>query len=282
MMESLTLNDEQEMMAAMGLPIAFSSSKRPFHVSDDEEGDNVREEDDEEDGCELTVESTRKRKKNKKKRRKIDPDNISKYYAQRYRIFSLFDEGIQLDHESWYSTTPEEIARHIAKKCVENQPCIILDPFCGVGGNIIQFALASDQVMVIASDIDPDKVTMAKHNAKIYGVQDRISFLVNDFFKLVDQIKCKIDLIFLSPPWGGPEYLTHKEYSLSMMSPDGFDIYNAARKLTKNIAYLLPRNIDNEEINSLLEPGEVVEIEKNIVNKKTKTLTAYFGMKTDE
>lgn len=278
MMESVALNDEQEMMAAMGLPIAFSSSKRPFHVSDDEEDDNVREDDDEEDECESTVGSTRKRKRNKKKQRKIDPNNISKYYAQRYRLFSLFDEGIQLDHESWYSTTPEEIAKHIAQKCMKSQPCVILDPFCGVGGNIIQFALASDQIMVIASDIDPYKVTMAKHNAKIYGVQDRISFLVDDFFRLVDQINCKIDLIFLSPPWGGPEYLAHKEYSLSMMTPDGFDIYNAARKLTKNIAYLLPRNIDNDEINSLLKPGEVVEIEKNIVNKKTKTLTAYFGI----
>lgn len=39
--------------------------------------------------------------------------------------------------ESWYSVTPEIISRHIAERC----SCyLIIDPFCGAGGNIIQFA----------------------------------------------------------------------------------------------------------------------------------------------
>lgn len=39
--------------------------------------------------------------------------------------------------ESWYSVTPEIISRHIAERC----SCyLIVDPFCGAGGNIIQFA----------------------------------------------------------------------------------------------------------------------------------------------
>ena len=43
--------------------------------------------------------------------------HISKYWAQRYRLFSLYDEGVKLDHESWYSVTPEKIAQHIAERC---------------------------------------------------------------------------------------------------------------------------------------------------------------------
>ena len=43
--------------------------------------------------------------------------HISKYWAQRYRLFSLFDDGVMLDHESWYSVTPEKIAQHIAERC---------------------------------------------------------------------------------------------------------------------------------------------------------------------
>jgi len=35
-----------------------------------------------------------------------------KYYDQRYRLFSRYDEGIVLDTEGWYSTTPEVV--HIA------------------------------------------------------------------------------------------------------------------------------------------------------------------------
>lgn len=57
---------------------------------------------------------------------------------------------------------------------------------------------------VIAIDIDPRKIKMAKHNAAIYGVSDRIDFIVGDFLTLVHSFKA--DVIFLSPPWGGPSY----------------------------------------------------------------------------
>ncbi|GFS52025.1 trimethylguanosine synthase [Trichonephila clavipes] len=67
------------------------------------------------------------------------PDNpeFKKYWSQRYRLFSLFDEGIKLDKESWFSVTPEQIAYHIAERCSCD---VIVDAFCGAGGNTIQFA----------------------------------------------------------------------------------------------------------------------------------------------
>jgi len=37
-----------------------------------------------------------------------------KYRAQRKRLCTKFDSGIQLDKESWYSVTPKAIANHIA------------------------------------------------------------------------------------------------------------------------------------------------------------------------
>jgi len=40
--------------------------------------------------------------------------------------------------ESWYSVTPEVISRMIAKRCTCD---LIIDGFCGAGGNTIQFAL---------------------------------------------------------------------------------------------------------------------------------------------
>jgi trimethylguanosine synthase len=40
-----------------------------------------------------------------------------------------------MDEESWYSVTPEHIARHIAERC---RCDLIVDGFCGVGGNAIQ------------------------------------------------------------------------------------------------------------------------------------------------
>jgi trimethylguanosine synthase len=40
--------------------------------------------------------------------------------------------------ESWFSVTPEHIAVHIAERCQTDG--IIIDAFCGCGGNTIQFA----------------------------------------------------------------------------------------------------------------------------------------------
>ena len=62
-------------------------------------------------------------------------DVPDKYWAQRFRLFSLFDRGVILDAESWFSLTPEAISIHLAER---NRCGVILDPFCGSGGNAIQ------------------------------------------------------------------------------------------------------------------------------------------------
>ena len=119
--------------------------------------------------------------------------HISKYWAQRYRLFSKYDEGVKLDQESWYSVTPEKIAEHIADRC---RCDVIVDGFCGVGGNAIQFAFTCERV--IAIDIDPAKIELARHNAAVYGVQDRIEFIVGDFFKIVPTLQVTIYIYRLS------------------------------------------------------------------------------------
>lgn len=65
------------------------------------------------------------------------PPSISKYWCQRYILFSRFDTGIKMDEEGWFSVTPEPIAKHHAVRCGHGA---IVDFFTGVGGNAIQFA----------------------------------------------------------------------------------------------------------------------------------------------
>jgi len=197
---------------------------------------------------------------------------VSKYWAQRYRLFSKYDQGIRMDEESWYSVTPEKIARHIAVKCKCD---VIVDGFCGVGGNAIQFALTCARV--IAVDIDREKVAMARHNAKVYGVEDKIEFIVGDFFTVVPSLKA--DVIFLSPPWGGPKYVNQEVFDLKLMGGmmDGFSVFSTAQQVTENIAYFVPKNTNVDQLASLAGKGGKVEVEQNLLNRKTKTLTAYYG-----
>lgn len=60
-----------------------------------------------------------------------------KDFFQRERYFSLYKQGCLLDEEGWYSVTPEAIANVIAERC---RCDVVVDAFCGVGGNAIAFA----------------------------------------------------------------------------------------------------------------------------------------------
>eukprot|EP00112_Aurelia_sp_Birch-Aquarium-sp1_P010856 Seg230.17 transcript_id=Seg230.17/GoldUCD/mRNA.D3Y31 product="Trimethylguanosine synthase" protein_id=Seg230.17/GoldUCD/D3Y31 len=196
---------------------------------------------------------------------------IEKYWNQRYRLFSRFDEGIKLDKESWYSVTPEKIAEHIAERC---RCDVVIDAFCGAGGNTIQLAFTCERV--IAIDIDVTKIEIAKHNAAVYGVADRIEFIIGDYFDVAPNLKA--DAVFLSPPWGGPAYSDAKVFDIkTMIVPDGEEIFKVAEKISKNVAYFLPRNVDIEQVVRLAGPGVKMEVEQNFVNNKVKTITAYFG-----
>ena len=119
------------------------------------------------------------------------------------------------------------------------------------------------------------KIELAKHNAAVYGVADRIEFIVGDYMELAPTLKA--DCVFLSPPWGGPEYLRQDVYSLRHMTPHGKDIFDVTCQITENIALFLPRNVDADEVISLALPGASVEIEQNFLNRRVKTVTAYFG-----
>jgi len=198
--------------------------------------------------------------------------HIKKYWHQRYRLFSKYDEGVKLDEEGWYSVTPEKIAEHIAEKC---RCDVIVDGFCGVGGNSIQFAFTCERV--IAIDIDPEKIALARNNARVYGVEDRIEFICGDYFEVMPHLRA--DVVFLSPPWGGPEYLNEEVFDLKKMGGilDGYEVYKQAKLVTDNIAYFVPRNTNVDQLASLAGPGGRVEVEQNLLNRKMKTVTAYYG-----
>lgn len=132
------------------------------------------------------------------------PAERKRYWAQRFRYWSKFDQGIRMDREGWFTVTPELIAAHIAERCSSAE--YIVDAFCGVGGNSIQFALRCKKV--IAIDINPEKIVMARHNARIYGVEDKIEFVVADYMQYALHLKqqqlanqVRIDAVFMSPPW---------------------------------------------------------------------------------
>ncbi|CAL5329636.1 unnamed protein product [Camellia sinensis] len=199
---------------------------------------------------------------------------VKKYWLQRYDLFSKYDQGIKMDEEGWFSVTPEEIAVRHAERSGGG---VVIDCFAGVGGNAIQFAKMCYHVVAI--DIDPQKVELAFNNAKIYGVEDYIDFIVGDFFQLARTLKG--DVAFLSPPWGGPLYKTIGNFTLDLLKPkDGYSLFQIAQTITPNIVMFLPRHVDLhqvEELSWLSSPPLCVEIEESYVKSNLKGITVYFG-----
>ena len=158
--------------------------------------------------------------------------NMRKYWRHRFTLFSLYSAGCLLDEQSWYSVTPESVAFRIAKRCATAG--VVVDLFAGAGGNAIQFA--STSANVIAVECDPIKLRLAQWNAKVYGVAHNIRFIHGDSLEFLDSIQqwregtrpnsanddreeeeevwkgitsadlALVDAVFLSPPWGGVDY----------------------------------------------------------------------------
>jgi trimethylguanosine synthase len=109
-----------------------------------------------------------------------------------------------------------KIASRMAAAAPSNAT-VLLDPFCGVGGNTIAFALSGRWKRVYAIEKDPATLLCAKHNAEIYGVADQITWFEGDCFDILGLHEEKTDnelwqlrvlietqgVVFASPPWGG-------------------------------------------------------------------------------
>jgi len=103
--------------------------------------------------------------------------------------------GARTDPEGRLSLTPEGLAHQIGRRWSGRR---VIDAGCGVGGNAIGFARAGCAVTAI--ERDPVRLGLARHNARVYGVEERIRFLEGDAPRLVPTLDA--DLIFVDPPWG--------------------------------------------------------------------------------
>ena len=211
-----------------------------------------------------------------------------KYWAQRYRLFSRYDEGARLEGDMWFSVTPEAAALHQAERAVAGGAHLVLDAFAGAGGNTVAFARAGAHALGV--DCDAARLRAAAANAALYGVRNRCDFVQADWNSLSAAMArhrprgaCGPDLLFLSPPWGGPDYLGAERYDLSKPmagDADAATLLHNARALAPRVAFFLPRNVAPDDAATLAAgaaPGERAELEDMQLNGVTKACTLYVG-----
>ena len=138
---------------------------------------------------------------------------------------------------------------------------------------------------VIAIDNSPERLACAAHNAAVYGVADRIQFIEADFVGWVKDpaniaaIGEPIDVVFASPPWGGPDYSAQgTTFDLNRLTPlPGSELLPLLRSLTPHVGIFLPRSTDLDQLAALAGAGSKVEVEEEWMGPKLKAFTAYFG-----
>lgn len=217
------------------------------------------------------------------------PDDVhEKYWDQRYRLLSRYDEGIQLDAESWFSITPEIIAKHIAQRCLEqfkkNNKTIntVLDCFSGCGGNTIPLADICN--IVIAVDIDPKKILKLVHNSQIYNASEHIYPICEDVYNVLKSFQAdqnlqnKVDIIILSPPWGGVDYSKQKFNIKDFPSGNGVELIEKALAICSNVVCIFPRNCVNKQMKDLSKKfNTTCYLEEIQLYGKSKMKIIYFG-----
>ncbi|KAA8910389.1 hypothetical protein TRICI_004187 [Trichomonascus ciferrii] len=204
------------------------------------------------------------------------PKELRPYYYKRHTLFSKYDQGIQLNHEQWYSVTPESIARITAVQLRLRYPdCeTVLDAFGGAGGNSIQFALHLPN-KVYHCELDPETSRLATHNAKVYGVKDKIEFINRDFYSLDPNDIKKVDHVFISLPWGGPSYLKLEYWDLH--DHGVFKAVDHARKFSRNISLFLPKSSKLDQVAELVDNNDSADVDYMFVRGYCKGICVYIG-----
>lgn len=186
--------------------------------------------------------------------KKVTDRSIFKYWKNREKLFSQINtSNIHLTRELWFSVTPELIAKFTARfvrTCLPEAK-VIMDVFCGGGGNSIQFAMYFPKVYGI--DYSMEHLYCTYKNSQAYQVDDRLWLKYGSWHKISKAgkfKKLKIDCVFASPPWGGPNYLRQDVFDLERgLEPMGLkEMLESFLEISDNVIMFLPRNSDLRQV----------------------------------
>ncbi|PHH87790.1 hypothetical protein CDD83_8390 [Cordyceps sp. RAO-2017] len=218
------------------------------------------------------------------------PWDIQKYFAQRYSIFSRYDEGVYLTDDAWFGVTPEPVASQVAMDVAhaDQKKTVLIDVFAGAGGNTIAFALSRRWQRVIAVERDASALACAQHNAELYGVDPGlITWVLGDSFEYLERLvqgsdelhpDLRVDIsnavLFASPPWGGPGYSSDEVFDLHTMQPYNLAKLHAAYCAMDHVLFL-PRTSDIRQLARLAPRGGKIEVVQYCMQGASKGMVVY-------
>ena len=98
------------------------------------------------------------------------------------------------------------------------------------------------------------KIKIATHNAQIYKAEENITFINKDYLLLdkAQDFLAPVDVVFVSPPWGGLTYSKDQVYNLELIKPNFREIVRKSLSLADNVVLFLPRNVNIQQLSDIL------------------------------
>ena len=126
-----------------------------------------------------------------------------------------------------------EVALLLAAQMRSEQPLRVLDIGTGSGAIAVSIAKELPSARIYATDISPSALAIARRNATLNGVVERITFLCGDLFAALADHEAQFDLIVANPPYIRRAEIATLKPEVSQWEPsaaldggaDGLDFY---------------------------------------------------------
>ena len=180
----------------------------------------------------------------------------------------------KIDNVGLFSFTSAKIAEELCENIItlfpEKYPIHITDATASVGGNTIPFILIENFNLVNSIELDKIRFDMLKHNINIKKdlIKGNVHLYNDSYLNIKNNLK--EDIIFIDPPWGGPDYYKQDTLRLFLDGIPLDKIINSLFTDKSRLKYVLiktPKNFDINDfiihvLNTLLI--EKIEFSKNL------------------
>lgn len=156
------------------------------------------------------------------------------------------------DETALYSITKQEIADSMTN-LLKALPHItrdspILDATACVGGNTLSFC--SYFTNVTAIEMDESRYGYLRHNLSLFGYSHVTVINCNciNYIRNLENDMIHYDIMFFDPPWGGPEYKSHKKIMLFLQEISMVHLLDIVRNKTRYYVLKVPLNFDTHSL----------------------------------
>jgi len=159
-------------------------------------------------------------------------------------FFPSNNDKIRIDTVGKYSITlpnKTQIITNLIAKYMNTSDLVITDAMACVGGDTLTFSKTFTKVN--ACELDAVRFEYLKHNMELFECEN-ITFINNNYLDIFDKITQ--DVIYIDPPWGGPEYKKKDKIKIKFGEKTLEDICDSIveKKLCKLLVLKLPYNYD--------------------------------------